>query len=46
MYLISYRVRGCTMFLNERFDTKTKALEVKKEMKEVYPEYEWHIHRI
>lgn len=46
MYLISYRVHGCTMFLYDRFATKQKALEVKREMKKVYPEYEWHICKI
>lgn len=46
MYLISYRIQGCTMFLSHRFDTKEKALKVKREMKAVYPECEWHIHKI
>lgn len=46
MYLISYRAQGCTLFLNDRFETKKKALEVKKEMQVVFPNYEWHIHKI
>lgn len=46
MYMISYRAQGCTMFLYRRFDTKKEALEFKKGMREIYPEYEWHIHKV